>query len=126
MDRRARSLLPCASCPWRVNQDASVIPNYNQAKAEHLLGTVGADDGFRPIMACHGSAEEKPAACKGYLAREGWSNLGVRLLLIRGQIESPDAVLAACQAHSIELEPDYPTVLDKLSGMTDEPEEVSW
>lgn len=26
-------LLPCATCPWRVDQDASVIPRYSHDKA---------------------------------------------------------------------------------------------
>jgi len=109
-------LLPCASCPWRAsNRDAASIPGYDQAKAERLLNTVGPDDAMRPIMACHGSTEECPVACKGYLAREGWRNLTVRLLLARGRIESPTAVLAACEEHGVDLEPDYPTVLAKLA-----------
>jgi hypothetical protein len=107
--------LPCASCPWRTDQDASVIPGFNQRKAEGLLNTVGPDDALRPIMACHGSTEAEPAACKGYLAREGWRNLNVRMLLARGRIENPSAVLRACQAAGVELEADYPAVLDKLS-----------
>lgn len=110
----AKSLLPCASCPWRSDQDASTIPGFNTALAMGLLRTVGQGDAFRPIMACHHSREGKPTACKGYLARHGWSNLNVRLLLSQGAIEHPDAVLDACAAEGIELEPDYQTVLLKL------------
>jgi hypothetical protein len=108
-------VLPCKTCPWRVENDASTIPGYNQKKAEGLLCTVGPDDAFRQVMACHGSTNEVPIACKGYLAREGWSNLNVRLLLAKGQIESPADVAEACEAAGIELEPDYPAVLRKLS-----------
>jgi hypothetical protein len=67
-------------------------------------------------MACHGSTEETPYSCKGYLAREGWSNLNVRLLLAKDGIENPSAVLHACETHGVELEPDYPAVLRKLEG----------
>ncbi len=107
--------LPCPSCPWRVNQGVSVIPNYVQEKAEGLLCTVGRGDDFRQIMACHRSTDKKMIACKGYLAREGWSNINVRLLLTRNQIENPSEVAEACEQASIELETDYPTVLRKLS-----------
>lgn len=107
---------PCKSCPWRVENDASVIPNYNHEKAVGLLNTVGPDDDFRPIMACHGSVNTKPIACKGYLAREGWSNINVRIMLAKNQIENPSNVADLCEAKGIELEPDYPTVLDKLSS----------
>lgn len=108
-------LLPCSTCPWRVDQDASVIPGYVQEKAEDLLHCVGDGDAFRPVMACHWTDEDRPISCKGYLAREGWSNLNVRLMLVRGQIENPSDVLDACEKHGVELEPDYPTVLEKLS-----------
>jgi hypothetical protein len=114
--RTCKKLLPCPSCPWRVDQDASVIPGYDQQKAEGLLGTVGRGDDFRPIMACHHSTDTKMVPCKGYLAQEGWSNLNVRLLVIRGECPSPAAVADACYEDGLELEPDYPTVLAKLSG----------
>ncbi len=114
------SLLPCASCPWRVNQDASAIPNYNHKLACGLLKTAasasGGEDGFRKIMACHGSSEDNMRACNGYLAREGYSNINVRLLLARNAINHPDAVLDACEAAGIELHADYPAVLRKLEG----------
>jgi hypothetical protein len=80
-----------------------------------LLNTVGDEDGFRPIMACHGSTDRNERACKGYLAREGWRNINVRILLARGQIESPSAVAEACEARGVELEPHYPAVLEKLA-----------
>ena len=109
------SLLPCASCPWRVDQGADVIPNYSQSKACGLLNTVGAEDGFRKIMACHGSEVGQERACNGYLAREGWRNINVRILLARSKIAHPDRVLEACEAAGIELHADYQEVLAKLS-----------
>jgi hypothetical protein len=36
--------------------------------------------------------------------------------LRRGNIENPSVVLQTCKDHNIELEPDYPTVLAKLSA----------
>lgn len=110
------SALPCPTCPWRVDQSAESIPRYNHEKACGLLNTVGEGDDFRPIMACHGSTEEQLYACNGYLAREGWSNLNVRVLLSRGVItNTPDEVAGACEEEGIELHPNYRAVLDKLS-----------
>jgi hypothetical protein len=68
------------------------------------------------VMACHNSTDTDTIACKGYLAKEGWSNINVRLLLRTGEIENPSVVLQTCKDHGIELEPDYPTVLAKLSA----------
>lgn len=45
-----------------------------------LRNTVGNGDAFRPIMACHYSPTGRESACKGYVAREGVSNINVRLL----------------------------------------------
>lgn len=108
-------LTPCSTCPWRVDQDASTIPRYSQEKAEGLLDTVGEGDAFRKVMACHHSTDEKMVPCRGYLAQEGWRNITVRLLVAQNQSPSPDEVSDACTVAGIALEPDYPTVLEKLT-----------
>lgn len=105
---------PCPTCPWRVDQDASVIPNYVHDKACGLMNTVGRGDDFRPIMACHHSIEGREIACKGYLAVAGWSNINVRMLLARGRIESPADCADACADAGIELHQSYEEVLEKL------------
>ena len=112
----AKKRLPCPSCPWRVDQHASTIPGYDHEKACGLMNTVGEGDALRPIMACHDSPVGKERPCRGYLAREGWSNLNARVLAARGRIENPAAVAEACEQHSVELESDYPAVLAKLAG----------
>lgn len=54
--------------------------------------------------------------CLGYLAREGWSNINVRLLLAKRIIDqTPDQTLDACEAAGIELHGNYPEVLKKLA-----------
>lgn len=113
---KRRRLLPCASCPWRVGATAKDIPNYDHDKAcDLLLSTVGDGDAFRNVMACHGSTEDAPLTCLGYLARKGHSNLRVRLMLARGKLPTPDDVLDACTERGIELHEDYEDVLAKLS-----------
>lgn len=108
------SLLPCATCPFRVEQTAAVIPRYSHGKACNLMNTVGDGDGFRPIMACHGSTENNNRACNGYLARHGESNINVRLMVAMGRMASPRDVQDACEAAGIELHANYPEVLAKL------------
>lgn len=66
-------------------------------------------------MACHGSTDDNMFACKGYLAREGWSNINVRILVAQNKIEHPDEVLRACESNGIELEENYAAVLRKLA-----------
>lgn len=109
-----RSLMPCGTCPWRIDQGRECIPNYVHAKACRLMNTVGPGDDFRPIMACHGSTDDM-RACNGYLARAGWSNINARLLLAEGNIAHPDRVAEACEDAGVELHEDYPAVLEKLS-----------
>lgn len=110
------ALRPCKSCPWRVDNDASIIPGYNQEKAEALLACVGNEDSFRPIMACHHSAEGKETACRGYLAQEGYRNLNVRLMIMAGRCPDPISVADACYEDGTQLEEDYHDVLAKLSA----------
>jgi hypothetical protein len=109
-------LLPCATCPWRVDKDASTIPRYDHEKACNLMNTVGAEDWFRPIMACHHSTEGDDIACNGYLATVGWTNINVRLLAATGKIPSPDRVADACDAAKIKLHESYEEVLNKLAA----------
>ncbi len=51
-----------------------------------LSNTVGHGDAFRPIMACHFSACGAETPCIGYVAQEGYSNLAVRMAVIRGDL----------------------------------------
>lgn len=110
-----KSLQPCATCPWRVDKDATTIPRYSHEKACGLLNTVGDGDDFRRIMACHhstGAESEAERACKGYLAKVGYTNLNVRILAMEGKINLCE-VEDACDG--LALETDYQTVLNKLT-----------
>lgn len=46
---------------------------------EKLANTSLGPDGFKPIFACHKSADGKEIACAGYVLRDGHGNLVVRL-----------------------------------------------
>lgn len=61
---------PCPSCPWRVGQDASAIPNFSLELAENLRGTCEQDFGA-PVFACHQSREGEEIVCAGWLAVYG-------------------------------------------------------
>lgn len=111
-------MIPCPSCPWRVDQTREAIPNYVHAKACKLMNTVGKGDAFRPVMACHGSTEEQPHVCVGYLAMEGDSNLTVRVLAAQGHMPWPQEAFEACERAGIELHETYADVLKKLSTDT--------
>ena len=108
-----RSLLPCATCPWRVEKGAGTIPLYSQGKALALRNTVGDGDDFRPIMACHHSSEDAPISCRGYLAQVGWANINVRLFIIRGLLPRLDRIQKACR--KIKLHRNYGEMMDKLT-----------
>jgi hypothetical protein len=62
------------------------IPGFSIEMMRNLRNTVGEGDGMRTIMACHYSPVGKESACRGYIAREGRSNIWVRLLAFRGVI----------------------------------------
>lgn len=108
-------LLPCATCPWRIEKGAETIPMYSQEKALALRNTVGDSDGLRTIMACHHSTEDAPFSCRGYLAQVGWTNITVRLMLSRKMLPSPTRVLDACKRAGIKLHRNYGEMMDKLT-----------
>ncbi len=107
------ALTPCPSCPWWADSvGGSAIPGFDIEKARALSCTVGAGaDGFRPIMACHGSPEGQESPCRGYLAVEGWSNLAVRMAAISGRIPLAE-VVSACEG--LDLHESFAAMLDAL------------
>jgi hypothetical protein len=48
-----KALLPCKTCPWRVDADVAAIPGFDSQKAVGLLRTASLGEGaaVRPIMA---------------------------------------------------------------------------
>lgn len=111
------SSVPCATCPWRKeNTDVggTVIPGFSIDKARGLACTVGDDDWFRTIMACHGSLEGAESPCVGYLAVEGWSNLSVRLAAMQGRIPLNE-IVAACA--NLDLHESFDDMLAALEAV---------
>lgn len=113
--REACSLLPCATCPWRIEKGVDTIPLYSQEKALALRNTVGDGDALRPIMACHHSTTDKPISCRGYLAQVGWTNINVRLFLAKGKLPHLDRIVVACKSAGIKLHRNYGEMMDKLT-----------
>ena len=106
------ALTPCPSCPWWVDSEGgAAIPGFSIELARGLACTVGDDDGFRTIMACHGSPEGRETSCRGYLAVEGHRNLTVRLEAAFGRIPLAE-ILDACR--DLDLHPSFETMLDAL------------
>lgn len=93
------SATPCATCPWRKSSTVggSDIPRFDIDLMRRLRNTVGRDDAFRPIMACHGSACGAETACAGYLAVEGYRNLSVRMLALKGKVDIIGTVEACAE-----------------------------
>lgn len=80
---------PCKSCPWRKSSaiGGADIPNFDITLMKRLSNTVGDGDALRPIMACHYSEIGKEQPCVGYVAVEGYTNISVRLMACRGEID---------------------------------------
>lgn len=112
---------PCPSCPWRRSsrEGGADIPGFDLDKMRRLANTVGTEDGFRPIMACHGSACGKERVCIGYARVEGYSNLSVRLLAIRGEIDFA-VIDDACEG--LDLWPSFVEILDAYEAALAGPE----
>ncbi|WP_208450526.1 DUF6283 family protein [Burkholderia ambifaria] len=107
---------PCASCPWRVDQDGRNIPNFDLPLAEALASTcpdardMGPDFGAA-MFACHQSTIGGEIPCAGWLAQVGYRHPGVRMAVLTGRI-CEDALTPG--PGWPELHDNYSDVLDKL------------
>jgi hypothetical protein len=90
MSERCAVRRPCPSCPWRVDQDASDIPNFSLDLAERLERTTHGEIGA-PMFACHQSREGEEIVCAGWLARYGYNSIAVRMMVLAGRV-SPEAL----------------------------------
>lgn len=104
---------PCPSCPWRVDQDAQVIPNFRLELAERLVRTSPDEHGFgpdfgAPMFACHQSGEEM-IICTGWLAAVGAAHPNVRLMIAQGELDP-----AALDGDKSDLHQSFREVIEKL------------
>jgi Family of unknown function (DUF6283) len=101
---------PCPTCPWRRSSavGGADIPGFSIDLMRGLENTVGDEDAFRPMMACHYSLDGGEKICVGYVAREGWTNLAVRLAAIRGEL-NVDAIDRECA--DLDLWPSFGEML---------------
>jgi hypothetical protein len=117
---------PCKTCPWRKDQTAADIPNFDLALAERLSRTSPDERGMgpdwnAPQFACHQSGIGKEIVCQGWLAMVGHAHPMVRLGVLQGRVD-PEAL--APGADWPDLHPTYPDVLAKLR-LTSEPPETN-
>lgn len=105
------SHIPCKSCPWRreTPTDGSTIPGFDIDLLRDLEGTT--EPGWSGIMACHLSdpGEQREWICIGYLYRDGYHNLSVRLYLSKTGLKMKD-VDAAC--NGLDLYQNYQEMLE--------------
>lgn len=107
---------PCASCPWRVDQDASDIPNFDIGKAENLAATCPDHRGMgpeygAPIFSCHQSKDGAEFPCAGWLATVGHRHPGMRLAAMSGTVPMEAFEPGAGWP---ELHDNYGDVIEKL------------
>lgn len=93
-----RELLPCPTCPWRKTSTVggADIPGFSLDLMRGLRKCVGEGDALRKIMACHYSKPGHESACRGYIAREGYSNITARLLASKGVLPLRE-IIDACE-----------------------------
>jgi hypothetical protein len=107
--------LPCPSCPWRVDQDATDIPHFNLDLAEKLAATCPDDRGMgpdftAPQFACHQSRPGEEVVCAGWLAVMGHRHPAVRLAVALGKTP----IEALTPPPGVALHDSFPAVSEKL------------
>jgi hypothetical protein len=120
------SRLPCPSCPWRTDQDATAIPNFRLELAEGLDRTSPDERGFGPdftadgepppMFACHQSTDLTKVVCTGWLAAVGSAHPVVRLAVMKGEYDPEDLRPGAGWP---ELHRNFQEVIDKLRRTSD-------
>lgn len=107
---------PCPSCPWRVNQDATDIPNFDLDLAEGLARCCPDKRGMGPdfgasMFACHQSKDGAEIVWAGWMATVGHRHPGVRLAVAMGRL---DAAALRPGPRWPELHANYQNVIEKL------------
>lgn len=72
---------PCQSCPWRVD----MVGTFPAEAFQHAAGV--ACDMSTHTFACHESGQKAPATCAGFLLRNAYHNLSVRMKRMSGLID---------------------------------------
>jgi len=116
-----RILKPCQSCPWRIDQGAADIPNFDLELAESLADCSPDAKGMGPdftssCFACHQSKVGEEFACAGWLSTVGHRHPKVRLAVTFGRL--PVEALNT-DPEWPELHTTYGEVLQKLRDTTD-------
>lgn len=107
---------PCPSCPWRRDQTARDIPNFELELAEGLSKLCPDADGRPPhhtaaLFACHQSKEGAEIVCAGWLAMVGEWSVRAVVAKIDGRL---DPAGFAPRPGWPDLHTNYPEVLEKL------------
>lgn len=78
---------PCNECPWRVDSPPDQFSSCRFDALRDTSGRVGAEAHVgAAFFACHKPQEGKDAICAGWLAVEGYNNLGARYLGVVGRL----------------------------------------
>ena len=72
---------PCRDCPWKKST-AGTFPAEAFRVSAHTSYDMAPE-----TFACHGAGVKRPKACAGFLLQGSYHNLGVRLQLMRGDID---------------------------------------
>ena len=102
---------PCTRCPWRVDADLTAFTDADMDRLTRANGTPGREAPLNArTIACHldqpGTAHPL-RLCSGWLAVVGPYHLGVRMMVIAGNL--PVAVLAR--------HPGWPALVDSLATL---------
>lgn len=90
---KSKPRVQCAKCPWKKSTDPYDIPNgYSKKKHENLSCTIATPGDFhhRRMMACHETPPGAELPCVGWLVHQlgPGNNIGLRLLVITGQVDA--------------------------------------
>ena len=75
---------PCPTCPWRTDA-------VGEFPAEAFrISAHTAYDAAISTFACHSSGKENPCLCAGFVLKNSRNNIGVRLILMKREVNLDD------------------------------------
>lgn len=122
-ERSARTV-PCATCPWRVGADASLIPGLDVDRARALDATCPADDSQPygpPLMACHGSPEGADQVCIGWAVSDASrDSIPLRLAMRDGVVAGWRVLRDACDRAGVIVYDSFAAMLAQIEATADD------
>lgn len=111
--------LPCGSCPWRVDADATRIPGLSVERARGLDATCPTSESLfgTPMMACHHSDDGDESVCIGWaLSDASRDSIPLRLAMMHGTVAGWRVLRDAAERADVVVYDSFADMLEQIEA----------